>query len=280
MYGSIIGDICGSIYEWNNHVTDRPHEIELINQKCYYTDDTILTLAIANAVLSNYHYQDSLLIWTKKYPNCGYGGKFRNWFNQNSPKPYNSYGNGSAMRVGSIGWCFDTLEETLTEARKSAQITHNHKEGMKGAMAIASAIYLARNGKTKNEIKEYIEGEFKYKLGKDLSKLRKTYRFGGKLNTCQGTVPEAIMAFLESTDFENSIQIAISLGGDSDTLACITGSIAEAFYKNIPLPFIDFVNSKLEDDMKELLRKFYEKYLKNYDLEYYTFKKNQLDMYI
>jgi ADP-ribosylglycohydrolase len=163
MYGAIIGDICGSIYEWNNLVTDTPHKIDLINQKCYYTDDTILTLAIADAVLGNNDYQDSLLTWARKYPNSGYGGNFKKWFNQNDPKPYNSYGNSSATRVGSIGWCFDSLEETLTEARKSAQVTHNHKEGMKGAMAVAAAIYLARSGKTKNEIKEYIENEFKYK---------------------------------------------------------------------------------------------------------------------
>jgi ADP-ribosylglycohydrolase len=277
MYGSIIGDICGSIYEWNNRKTNNPREIDLINQKCYYTDDSILTLAIADAVLSNNNYQDSLLIWARKYPNSGYGGGFRNWFNKKSPKPYKSYGNGSAMRVGSIGWCFETMEETIDQAGKSAQVTHNHKEGIKGAQAVATAIYLARNNKSKTEIKECIEKEFRYNLSKDLSALRKSYQFD---ETCQGTVPPAIMAFLESNNFEDSIQIAISLGGDSDTLACITGSISEAFYKTIPLSFIDFVNSKLKDDMKEVLEKFHEKYLRQYNLEYYTFKKRQLDIFI
>jgi ADP-ribosylglycohydrolase len=222
-----------------------------------------------------------LLRWARKYSNSGYGGKFRNWFNQSNPKPYNSYGNGSAMRVGPIGWCFDTLEETIDEARKSAQVTHNHKEGMKGAMAVAAAIYLARNGKKKHEIKAYIENEFKYKLNKDLNKLRRTYRFyEGIKATCQSTVPPAIMAFLESSNFEDSIQIAISLGGDSDTLACITGSISEAFYRNISLSLIDFANNKLQDDMREILKKFYERYLMPFDLRYYTFKKNRLDIYI
>jgi ADP-ribosylglycohydrolase len=244
MYGSIIGDMRGSIYEWNNFVTEHPDTIILENQKCYYTDDTILTIAIADAIVNKNDYKTSLLTWARKYPNSGYGGKFRNWFNQSNPKPYNSFGNGSAMRVGPIGWCFNTLGETINEARKSAQVTHNHKEGMKGAMAVAAAIYLARNNKTKKEIKEYIEREFKYQLSNDLNELRKTYRFNEGFNvTCQGTVPPAIMAFLESGNFEDSIQIAISLGGDSDTIACITGSISEAFYRNISLSLINFANN-------------------------------------
>jgi ADP-ribosylglycohydrolase len=277
MYGSIIGDICGSIYEWNNRVTDKPGDINLVNQECYYTDDTILVLAIADAVLNGRDYQKYLLTWTKKYPNCGYGIKFKTWFTQNNPKPYNSYGNGSAMRVGSIGWCFETLEETIDEAGKSARITHNHKEGIKGAKAVAAAIYLARNNKTKKEIKEYIENEFKYKLSTDITKLREKYKYEA---TCQNTVPPAIMAFLESSNFEDSIQIAISLGGDSDTLASITGSISEAFYKNIPLSLINFVNNKLQDDMKAVLNKFYNRYLTAFGLEYYTVKNSRIDIYL
>jgi ADP-ribosylglycohydrolase len=281
MYGSIIGDICGSIYEWNNRVTDRPGDIILINQKCYYTDDTILTLAIADALLNDRDYSKYLLSWARKYPNSGYGGKFRNWFTQKSPKPYNSYGNGSAMRVGPVGWCFETLKETIDEAGKSAQVTHSHKEGVKGAKAVAAAIYLARKNKTKNEIKDFIEDEFKYNLDKNLNKIRKNYRFNDGLKaTCQSTVPPAIMAFLESNSFEDSIQIAISLGGDSDTLACITGSISEAFYKNIPLSLVRFVNNKLRDDMKEKLRLFYGRYLTAYGLENYYLENRRVDMYI
>jgi ADP-ribosylglycohydrolase len=158
MYGSIIGDICGSIYEWNNRVTNMPEEIDLINQKCYYTDDSILTMAIAEALINDKDYQKFLLQWSNNYPDCGYGGRFRQWFKQKQPKPYNSYGNGSAMRVGPIGWCFNSLEETLDGAEKSAKITHNHKEGIKGAKAVAAAIYLARNNRTKRL--EYYQYKF------------------------------------------------------------------------------------------------------------------------
>jgi ADP-ribosylglycohydrolase len=276
MYGSIIGDICGSIYEWNNRKTETPEEIELINPKCYYTDDTILTIAIADALLSDRDYQRCLLKWARNHP-AGYGGKFRKWFNKENPQPYKSWGNGSAMRVGPIGWSFNSLEETINEAEKSALVTHNHKEGIKGAKAVAAAIYLARNNKSKKEIKAYIESEFKYNLSEDLDVLRRKYKFD---ESCQGTVPPAIMAFLRSNNFENSIQIAISLGGDSDTLSCITGSISEAFYKKISFPLIDFVNRKLQDDMKEILKNYYDKYLSSFGLEYFKVKKHIIDLYV
>ena len=269
MYGSIIGDICGSIYEFNNYKTDTPENINIIHPKCYFTDDTILSVAIADAILSDGDYKKNLLKWAWKYPKSGYGYRFMQWCLNKNPQPYNSYGNGSAMRVGSIGWAFDTLEQTIDEAKRTAEVTHNHKEGIKGAQAVAGAIFLARNNKTKTEIKEFIEKEFKYNLNKDLSAVRKKNKFEV---SCQKTVPPAIMAFLGSNDFINSIQIAISLGGDTDTLACITGSIAEAFYKEIPLSIIDFINKKLDDDMKKIISKYHEKYLKNYGLEYYIKK--------
>jgi ADP-ribosylglycohydrolase len=266
MYGAIIGDVCGSIYEWNNRKTDHPEEIELINAQCYYTDDTILTVGIAYGLMSGHDYKDALLTWSNKYPNNGYGRRYKDWFKRKDHKPYNSFGNGSAMRVSPVGWYFGTLEETLVEAKKSAEVTHNHKEGIKGAQAVAAAIFLARNDKSKDEIKTFIEKKFAYNLHKDISTLRKKYKYD---ETCQGTVPPAILAFLESNNFENAIQTAISLGGDTDTLACITGSIAEAFYKDIPLPIIDFVNSKINQDMKEVVEKMYEEKLKTYGLTYY-----------
>jgi ADP-ribosylglycohydrolase len=277
MYGSIIGDICGSIYEWNSYKTDSPEKINLINQKCYYSDDTILSVAIADALLSDKNYKNALLKWARKYPNSGYGIRFREWFKKTKQRPYNSWGNGSAMRVGPIGWYFDTLEETVYEAKKSAELTHNHKEGIKGAQAAAAAVFLARNNKSKIEIKEHIEKVYRYNLSENIIKLRQRYMYE---SSCKGTVPPAIMAFLASNDFEHAIQIAISLGGDSDTLACITGSISEAFYKNIPALIIDFVNLKIQDDMKAIITEYYEKVLKKYGLKYYIKKGEIMDMYI
>jgi ADP-ribosylglycohydrolase len=168
------------------------------------------------------------------------------------------------MRAGPVGWAFDTLEETLLEAEKTAAPTHNHREGIKGAKATAAAVYLARNGKTKAEIKDFIEKTYKYKLNVPLNRIRK-HAYAG---TCQRDVPAALICFLESSDFINSIQVAISVGGDTDTIACITGSIAEAFYKNIPLWAIKFAHEKLGEDMKGVIGTFYEKYIKKYGLVY------------
>jgi ADP-ribosylglycohydrolase len=264
MYGSIIGDICGSIYEFDNYKTEKPEEIELINQKCYYTDDTVLTIAIADAILSDKDYERTLLKWGRKYNN-GYGKSFREWLKKDTPKPYKSWGNGSAMRVGPVGWAFDTLEETLLEAEKSAAVTHSHKEGIKGAKAVAVAIYLARNNEVKENIKKYIENEFHYNLNDEIKKIRQHYKFN---ESCQGTVPEAITAFLESDSFVNSIKIAISIGGDTDTLCCITGSISEAFYKHIPASIIDFANTKITDDMKKIINDFYNRHLIKFGMNY------------
>jgi ADP-ribosylglycohydrolase len=277
MYGSIIGDICGSIYEWNNYKTESPEKIKLINQKCFFTDNTVLTCAIAEAILRDGDYKNALLKWARKYPNKGYGIRFIEWFKKEKQQPYKSWGNGSAMRAGPIGWYFDTLEETVYEAKKSAELTHNHKEGIKGAQAVAAAVFLARNDKSKMEIKEHIEKEYGYKLSENIIKLRQRYTFD---SSCKGTVPPAIMAFLASNDFEHAIQTAISLGGDSDTLACITGSISEAFYKNIPTPIIDFVNLKIPDDMGSIISEYYEKVLKKYGLKYYIKKGKIMDVYI
>lgn len=207
--------------------------------------------------------------FSEKHPHAGYGGMFYRWLFQYSSfvtadgkratrrMPYNSYGNGSAMRVIPVGWVCETIEETLQVAKISAEITHNHKEGIKGAQATAAAIFMARKGKSKKEIKTYIEQKFGYNLERTCDEIRPFYKFN---ETCQGTVPEAITAFLDSSDFENAIRLAVSLGGDSDTLACITGGIAEAFY-GIPDVFKKFVDNFLTDDLRTVLDDFYKTYI-------------------
>jgi ADP-ribosylglycohydrolase len=260
-YGAVVGDICGSIYQWNNRKTDKPSEIELINSKCYFTDDTVLTAAVADAARTDWDYQRAIYAWANRYSDLEYGTNFFNWFHSDNLKPYQSYGNGSAMRVSYIGWAFTTdtvsphtnglaemfLEE---EARASAEVTHNHPEGIKGAQAVATAIFLARKNESKDKIKQFIQSKFEYDLNRTLDEIRPTYRFDV---TCQGSVPQAIIAFLESHDFVSAIQNAISIGGDSDTIACITGSIAEAYYKEIPQELKDFAKSKLPDDIQKAL---------------------------
>ncbi|MDR3088711.1 MAG: ADP-ribosylglycohydrolase family protein [Desulfobulbaceae bacterium] len=243
MLGAIIGDICGSIYESHNQVTAEPETINLIREQCFFTDDSVLTMAVANKILGGYgDYGESILQWARSCPRAGYGGEFRRWFHSENPQPYNSFGNGSAMRVSPVGWAFSSLDETLAEAEQSAACTHNHPEGVKGAQATAAAIWLARHGQSKAEIRRFITANFAYDLERSCDSIRPDYRFDV---TCQGTVPEAIIAFLESKDFTQAIQLAISLGGDSDTLACITGGIAEAFYGGVPQDLQEFAWQKI-----------------------------------
>jgi type I restriction enzyme M protein len=231
MFGAIIGDMVGSIYEFHNH---RSKEFPLFNSKCFPTDDSIMTIAVAKAILENDGKSDGLenktVEWMQKigrqYPNCGYGGHFYEWMFARNPHPYNSFGNGAAMRVSACGWAGKTLEEVKALSHAVTVVTHNHPEGVKGAEATACAIFLARTGHSKEEIRSFIEENY-YTLDFTIDEIRPTYEFN---ETCQGTVPQAIEAFLESTSFEDAIRIAISVGGDSDTLAAITGSIAEAFY--------------------------------------------------
>ena len=248
MLGAIIGDMVGSIYEFDN---TKRMDFPFFSENSTYTDDSIMTLAVAEWLLSdNTHSHETLekimVKYAKEYP-CpmgGYGGGFAQWLfrperlkDYNTGEiagkrvPYNSWGNGSAMRASAVGWKFRTLEETEKVAAISASITHDHPEGIKGAQATAAAIWMARNGKSKEEIKAYIEQRFGYDLDTHTDEIRKVY---GWEDSCQGTVPPAIRAFLDSTDFESAVRIAVSLGGDSDTLACITGGIAEAFYGVIP----------------------------------------------
>ena len=212
-----------------------------------------------DALLTNNNYANIYQSYGRKYPGRGYGGSFQSWIYQNNPGPYNSWGNGSAMRASPIGWFGNSIEEVINEATKSAIVTHNHPEGIKGAQATAIAVYLARTGKTKEEIKKFITDTFQYDLDRKIEEIRPIYMYDV---SCQGSVPEAIIAFLESTDFENAIRLAISIGGDSDTIACITGGIAESFYKVIPDYIIDNTLKILPKEIVELIEVFSIKYRK------------------
>lgn len=253
MIGAIIGDICGSVYEWKPYKTARPDEIPLINETSCFTDDSVLSVATAEAILLQQDYTASYQKWGLRYPNAGYGGSFYHWMFSDSPEPYNSWGNGSAMRISPVGWAFETLDETLAEAHRSAGVTHNHPEGIKGAQATAAAIFMARSGADKPEIKRYVETTFGYDLDRSTQDIYPAYFFDV---SCQGSVPESIIAFLESRDYEHAIKIAISLGGDSDTMACIAGGIAEAYYGDIPQPLVDFAERKLEGELVDVVNRF------------------------
>ena len=254
--GAIAGDIIGSKYEFFPH-KDTYFPL-FSNEYSDYTDDTVMTIANADWLITG----ESLLIimkdYGKRYPTAGYGGMFKNWLREDDPKPYNSFGNGSAMRVSPVGWAFDTLEKTLEAAKQSAEVTHNHPEGIKGAQATAACIFMARTGKSKQEIKEYIEKKFSYNLNRTCDEIRPTYKFD---ETCQGTVPESIIAFLESTDFENAVRLAVSLGGDADTMGAITGGIAEAFYGGVPNHIRKEVLKRLPNKFIDVMQKFYHKFV-------------------
>jgi len=251
--GGITGDIIGSIYEWNNIKTI---EFQLFGNDVDFTDDSVLTLATMDAITKEIPYGKNYYDFATKYTGRGYGGGFTSWLYNADMKSYNSWGNGSAMRVSPVGWAFNTLETVLHESLRSAQVTHNHPEGIKGAQATASAIFLARTGKSKEYIKDYVENTFGYDLHRTCDEIRPTYEFRAG---CQETVPEAIISFIDSTDFESSIRLAISLGGDSDTLACITGSIAEAFYGDIPTNIVNDVLKILPNELIDVIQKFNEK---------------------
>jgi ADP-ribosylglycohydrolase len=252
--GAIAGDIIGSVFEFRStKSTDFP----LFSNSSTFTDDTILTVAVADCILHGKQYASTLKEYGRKYPYGGYGGMFFEWLASDSFKPYNSYGNGSAMRVSPIGFAFDSLDDVLIEAEKSAAVTHNHPEGIKGAQAIASSIFLAKSGKSKEQIREYVENTFGYKLHQTIDEIRPGYRFD---ETCQGSVPQAIIAFLESNDYEDAVRKAVSLGGDSDTLACMTGGIAQAYYKQIPGYIIIEMRKLLDNDFLTVVDEFNERY--------------------
>jgi ADP-ribosylglycohydrolase len=241
--GAFAGDIIGSPYEFENV---KSLDFEFFKKGTYFTDDSVLTAATMDALLYKLDYTEVYQEYGQLYPNRGYGGNFKKWISSSQPKPYNSWGNGSAMRASPIGWFCDDIDSVLAQAKKSAEVTHNHPEGIKGAQAVAAAVFLARNGKSKNEIRQFVVDRFGYNLDRTIAEIRPNYTFDV---SCQGSVPEAIIAFLESTDFENAVRLAISIGGDSDTIACITGGIAEAFYKTIPEYITEMVSIILGPDL-------------------------------
>ncbi len=254
MLGAIFGDIAGSVYEFRN---THNYHFTLLCKDSQPTDDSYMTLAVAKALMDTYGMDDETI---KKalvkemqrighlHPDAGYGGRFYYWLQAEQPEPYNSFGNGSGMRVSAAGWMYDTLEETLHAAELSACVTHNHPEGIKGAQAIASAIFLARTKHTKEEIKAYIAETFDYDLNRTLDEIRPTYAF---YEICQKSVPEAIIAFLEGNDYEDVIRRAIALGGDSDTIAAMAGGIAEAYY-GMPETFKEEALKRLPEDVKDI----------------------------
>ncbi|MBO4554786.1 MAG: ADP-ribosylglycohydrolase family protein [Clostridia bacterium] len=256
MIGAIVGDIVGSRFEFHNY---RAKDFELFTDKCCFTDDSVMTLAVAKALMDCKSDFSDLSEQAVKcmqevgrpYPYCGYGGRFRWWMYSDEPKPYRSYGNGAAMRVSAVGWVARSVEEAKELSRQVTAVTHDHPEGLKGAEATAVAILLARQGKSKEEIKRYVEDKY-YKLNFTIDQIRPIYRFN---ETCQDTVPQALEAFFESNDFEDAIRIAVSVGGDSDTLAAITGSVAEAYY-GIPESIRARAISFLDDRLKKILLDF------------------------
>jgi len=215
------------------------------------------TIALADSILNNINYIDKLKEYTRAYPNAGYGKAFQGWAFSEARDPYNSWGNGAAMRVSPVGFAYSNLDEVLEKAKESAEVTHNHPEGIKGAQSTASSIFLAKNGKTKDEIKLFIETQFGYNLNFTLDEIRPNYRFDV---SCQGSVPQAIKAFLESESYEQSIRLAISIGGDSDTIACINGGIAQAFYGGVPEKIKRKIPKFLDDNLNEVVIKFCTKY--------------------
>ena len=250
MIGAIAGDIIGSVYEHNPVKT---RYFPLFHPRCRFTDDTVLTIAVAKALLCDRNYRKTMLEFGRKYPHAGYGGLFLNWLSSDEPEPYNSWGNGSAMRVTPVGYACTTDDSVLQEAARTAQISHNHPEGIMGAQAAALAVFLARTTRDKNVIKSEVADRFGYDLSRTVEEIRPAYRFDV---SCRGTVPEAIIAFLDSYSFEDSVRNAVSLGGDSDTLACIAGGIAEAYYGRVPSCIITRVKSLLPADLWQITEQF------------------------
>ncbi|RPH41450.1 MAG: ADP-ribosylglycohydrolase family protein [Planctomycetota bacterium] len=254
MLGALVGDIVGSVYEWNNH---RSKEFPLFTSKSFFTDDSVLTVALADVVLNGGDFAAVMRRYGRLYPAAGYGGMFRRWLGTPGMGPYNSFGNGAAMRISPAGWAYPTLEETLKRASEFTAVTHDHPEGIKGAEATAGAIWMGRHGASKADIKAWVLKHAGYDLSRTCDQIRPTYEFN---ETCQRTVPEALTAFLESTDFEDAIRLAISLGGDSDTLACITGGVAEAYYRGVPATIEREALSRLDEPLREMVTRFRARY--------------------
>jgi len=258
MLGAIFGDIVGSVYEFDN--ADRM-DFELVTRQSRPTDDSCMALAVAAGLMDSWGKDDDAIRKAvvsrmrqvgRAYPYAGYGGRFREWLVSKDPKPYHSYGNGSAMRVAPVGWLYDTMKDTLKAAQLTAEVTHDHPEGIRGAQAVAAAMFLARTGSSKDEIKEYVERTFGYDLSRTLAEIRPEYRF---YEICQKSVPEAITAFLEGDNYEDVIRKAVWLGGDSDTIACMAGAIAECYF-GMPRAFRDRAINKLDVPLRDMADRF------------------------
>lgn len=254
MIGAIAGDMIGSIYEFLGY---KHSDFPLFQPASHFTDDSVLTIALAESILTGEPYVDVMREYVYRYPTSGYGGYFSRWIRGTDHTPYNSYGNGAAMRISPVAYAWDTLQEVLDHASEYTGVTHNHPEGIKGGQATAAAIFLARCGESKETIKGSIRDMFGYNLDRKLDDIRPTYRFD---ETCQGTVPEAIIAFLESNSFEHAVRLAVSLGGDADTLACITGSIAEPFYGGVPEVIAEEVHKRLDPELNSVVLAFHKRF--------------------
>jgi ADP-ribosylglycohydrolase len=254
MIGALIGDIAGSSYE---HRNCKSPACELFPPEAAFTDDSVLTVATADVLLHGGSYTDAYQHYGRRFPDAGYGAAFHFWIFSENALPYNSWGNGSAMRVSPIGLALNSLDRVFAEAERSATVTHDHPEGIKGAQAVAAAVFLARRGEEKAFIRDYITQQFGYSLDRTLDSIRPTYSFDV---SCQGSVPEAIIAFLESIDFDDAIRKAISIGGDSDTIACITGSIAHPFYRVLPERHVRIARQILPPDLLGIVDEFDQKH--------------------
>ena len=254
MLGSIIGDIIGSVHEG---IGTKTKDFPLFVPRSIFTDDTVLTVAVAEWILTGGDLTDILHIYYNSFPYRGYGGMFDEWASEQKRNPYNSFGNGSAMRVSPVGFAFDKIDDILLWAERSSSVTHNHPEGIRGAQATAAAIYYARQDQDKKQIKQLLETQFGYDLSATLDEIRPAYSFN---ETCQGTVPQALTAFLESTDYEDAVRNAISLGGDADTLACITGGIAEAYYGGVPQDLAMRAKQLLDPRLSDVIHRFRAQY--------------------
>lgn len=260
MYGAIIGDIVGSRFEFDRGPWTK--EFEFITDECNWTDDSVMTVAIAEALMNAGKDADvevirkecikSMKKWGKKYPNAGYGARFIHWVLTDEPTPYNSLGNGSAMRVSATGWLYDSIERTREVAKATAEVSHNHPEGIKGAECTAAVMFLARNGATKGEIKEYVIKEFGYDTSKTVDEMRPLHRHD---ETCMDSMPKALVSFYEGESYEDAVRNAVSLGGDTDTIAAIAGAMAEAYY-GIPVPAMVEGRMFIPEDMQEVLNRF------------------------
>jgi ADP-ribosylglycohydrolase len=255
MLGAIAGDIIGSVYERNTGWMSArtPHFKPLFHPKCRFTDDTVLTIAVAESILHGGDLGDLFEDYARRYPGAGYGRTFRRWAASKDREPYQSWSNGSAMRVSPVGHAYYSLDEVLLRAKWTAEVTHDHPEAIKGAQATAAAVFLARTGADKEQIRDHVEREFGYHLDKPIDEIRPEFQFDV---SCQGTVPPAIRAFLESTDYESAVRLAVSLGGDADTLACIAGGIAAAYYGGVPADIRDRAVQKLDEPLRAILDEF------------------------